>query len=312
MTMTTRLLPLLLLSSAAFAQAPLAPAALDCAAASADAEPPGWATRCAAPAGDPMPGPWRASPLALGDLAFAYNMSGDWGPGMGLHAFLLDDFSGVTLIGNPGANIFALDFDATGTILYAVPNSPRQLGTIDLDSGQFTPIAAVSGLSADTITITGLTIHPVTGSAYLSTTKNIPQPQSVLYALDLETGVADPIGNMDVPLMIDIAMNCAGELYGHSVLTDSLYRIDPATGATTLIGPYDVDANFAQGMDFDNSSGKLYASLYYGNGGNLFGTFDLDTGAFNRLVTNDPQGEWELSIPTSCENIFANGFEHLW
>ena len=65
-------------------------------------------------------------------------------------------------------------------------------------------------------------------------------------------------------------------------------------------------------MDFDNSSGLLYASLYTGGGNNQFGTFDLDTGAFNPLVSNDPTGEWELAIPTSCENIFANGFEHLW
>lgn len=306
MKMTTRLLPLLLLSSAAFAQAPLAPAALDCAA-SADAEPAGWAARCAAPAGDPMPGPWRASPLALGDLAFAYNMSDDWGPGMGLYDFLLDDFPGVSLIGNPGPNIYALDFDASGTILYAIPNDLRELGTIDLDSGQFASIATVSGVA--TGNFTGLTIHPVTGAAYVSAAGS---NDSILYSIDLDTGVAEAIGDMGVPLMIEIAMNCAGELYGHSVFTNSLYRIEPATGTATLVGLYGIQTNFAQGMDFDNSSGLLYASLYTGGGNNQFGTFDLDTGAFNPLVSNDPTGEWELAIPTSCENIFANGFEHLW
>lgn len=43
-----------------------------------------------------------------------------------------------------------------------------------------------------------------------------------------------------------------------SLSTDSLYRIDPATGAAILIGPHGLNVNFAQGMDFDNSSGELY------------------------------------------------------
>ncbi|MCK9490134.1 MAG: DUF4394 domain-containing protein [Xanthomonadales bacterium] len=315
MMKTTPLLLPLLLSCATLAQplaATPAQAPLDCAglAHSAEAEPPGWAAQCAPRTNAPVPGPWRASALAPDDLAFAYNLTAaNGGPDRGLHAFLLDDFPGVSLIGDAGMHIYALDFDPTGTILHAIDNDLRALGTLDIGTGQFTSTAPVSGVP-NNANFTGLTIHPVTGAAYVS--DSVTGGNSTLYSIDLDTGVADVIGDMGVPLMIDIAMNCAGELYGHSITTDSFYRIDPDTGAADLVGPYQFSTNFAQGMDFDNASGKLYASLYIGSGRNVFGTFDLDTGAFNPLSVDDPLGEWELAIPTSCENIFANGFESPW
>lgn len=231
----------------------------------------------------------------------------DWGADQGLYAFLLDDFQSMTLIGNPGPNIYALDFDPAGNVLYAIPDAqPRQVGTIDLETGAFQAHAPLTGID-NGMNVTGLTIDPVSGAAYLSVAG--AGVESELHSLDLHTGVATLIGGNGVTLMIDLAMNCKGQMYGHSVFDDTLYRIDPETGAATPIGPYGLDANFAQGMDFDNSSGKLYAAIYTGGGNYVFGTFDLDTGALLPLVSGTPEGEWELAIATNCDDIFANGFQ---
>jgi hypothetical protein len=77
----------------------------------------------------------------------------------------------------------------------------------------------------------------------------------------------------------------------------------------TLVGPTGVDSNFAQGMDFDNESGKLYAWTYQSGGANKYGTIDTSTGALTVLSSNNPIGEFEGAIKNTCSTIFSNGFE---
>lgn len=293
---------LLLLSPVAFSQAWLD---CDALANSAGAEPPGYAWQCGTQQLPMAPAPWLTTPAGVDDVAFAQNVTDIYGQ-HGLHAFLLGDLSSATLLGDPGMpSFFAMDFDPTGTTLYAIrETSPRQLGTLDTSDGSFTVIADLGSPQSEQVT--GLAIHPVTGAAYLSTSHGA---DGTLYSLDLVTGATSPIGNFGVSHMIDIAMNCEGELYGHGIDEDALYGIDPATGAATLIGLHGLPANFAQGMDFNNADGKLYAAVYTGGGQYHYGTFNLQTGALNELGNNDLPGEWEIAIPAPCTGVFADGFE---
>ena len=294
---------LLLLSPAAFSQA-----LLDCDALanSAGAEPPGYAWQCGSQEVPMAPIPWLTTPAAAGNLAFAYNMGEFSGTQQGLHAYLVGDLGTATLLGNPSTSLFfAMDFDPTGTTLYAIrETTPRQLGTLDTSDGSFTQIAELGGTGNEQVT--GLAIDPISGVAYLSTAHG---NNGTLYTLDLATGEASPIGDFGVHLMIDIAMNCRGELYGHSIDEDALYSIDPATGVATLIGDSGLNANFAQGMDFNNADGKLYAAVYFGGGNYVYGTFNIQTGELDPLGSNDLRGEWEIAIPATCSQIFENGFE---
>jgi hypothetical protein len=89
-------------------------------------------------------------------------------------------------------------------------------------------------------------------------------------------------------------------MYGHDVGTDSLFRINKQTAAATLVGATGVAANFAQGMDFDNRTGKLYVYAYIGGGANQYGTANLTTGALTPLATNNPLGEFEGATQTRC------------
>lgn len=227
-----------------------------------------------------------------------------------LYSFTLNAFATQTTLGVTNPQVFGMDFNVANTTLFGVTGSaaltnPSSLGTINRTTGAFTAIAPITGLVAGDNS-TGLTINPRTGAAFLSAAGGTPIPLSRLYSFNLTTGAATLIGPITAPtdtvatVMIDIAMNCSGQLYAHNINDDSLYSVNVTTGAGTLIGTHGLAANFAQGMDFDNQSGELYAFIYTGAGTNRFGTFNLATGGFTSLTTNTPLGEFEGAIPTSC------------
>jgi hypothetical protein len=311
----------LLLASPAFGQA------LDCAALSnnADEAPVGYVEQClqatsASPSISASVG--VRTPL---DTAFTIDVRGQAGIAErlanSLYSFTLNNFPTQTLRGVTQPSLFALDFSPDGTTLFGATGStaasnPSTLGTIDTTTGAFTVIGTLAGLTTGD-SASGLAIDPLTGVAYFSAAGGTPT-SSRLYTVDLASGALTLVGPITAPtdptatIFIDIAMNCAGELYGHNISDDALYSIDPATGAGTLIGTHGLAANFAQGMDFDNSDGTLYGFIYTGTGTNRFGTFDLATGAFTTLAQDNPLGEYEGAIPGACPNtpgIFADGFE---
>lgn len=230
------------------------------------------------------------------DIAYAQDFSSDefvW--------HYLNDFPGQIVVGQQSAGIFGYDFDVTGNILYGLNNDTKQLGTINLDNGAFTPIGA--SIPGDGETLTGLTIHPRTNAGYVSTSDSAV---GRLYSIDLDSGWLTFIGgDTTVPLLIDIAINPESVMYGHDITEDSIYIIDTETGAATLVGPTGVNANFAQGMDFDNYDGNLYAWIYEGSGLNQYGIINLATGALTPLAVDNPQGEFEGATLTplvdSCE-----------
>jgi subtilisin-like proprotein convertase family protein len=207
-------------------------------------------------------------------------------------SFVLNDFPGQTVLGQQTLDLFGYDFDSAG-VLYALEDTTQQLGTVDLTDGSFTVIGPSVPLSGHTWS--GLTVDPRNDVFYASSSNGA---NGAIYRVDPSTGAATLIGqDPTVSLLIDIAMNPAGDMYGHDVGTDSIYQIDPTTGLATLIGPTGYNANFAQGMDFDNDDGTLYIFLYQGGGSNVYGTVDLATGAVTPLAVDDPLGEFEGAIP---------------
>ncbi len=202
-------------------------------------------------------------------------------------SFTLNNFSGQTVLGTSTNAYYGMDFDPSATILYALNDTTDQLGTINLTNGAFTPLVACPpGGGADNWT--GLSIA-ADGTFYASTATD-------LYIINPATGASTLIGPFGTTLMIEIAINAQGQMYGHDIGTDSIYSIDLATGAATLIGLTGYAANYAQGMDFDNGDGTLYIFLYQGSGANVFGTVDLTTGAVTPLAVSSPQGEFEGAV----------------
>jgi hypothetical protein len=226
-----------------------------------------------------------------------------------LYSFTLNAFQTQTARGTTNASMFATDFSADTNTLFGVigaaaATNALNLGTVNRTTGAFTPIAAITGLTAGDGP-SGLAINPRTNAAFLAAVGGTPAT-SRLYSLNLTTAAATLIGPITAPtdaagtLMIAIAMNCEGQLFAHNLSDDALYSVNTTTGAGTLIGTHGLAANFAQGMDFDNSDGRLYGFIYTGTGTNRFGTFNLSTGAFTTLSQDNPLGEYEGAIPTAC------------
>jgi hypothetical protein len=227
-----------------------------------------------------------SSILAPTDLGYAQDLRND-----NFVSFNLNNFSGQTVIGTNDLTYYGMDFDPTAEILWALNDTTDQLGTINLTSGAFTGVVACPPGGVAT-SWTGLAIDPFLGIFYAST-------PSDLYTIDPTTGVATLIGPFGTTLMIEIAINMNGAMYGHDIGTDSIYSINKSTGTASLIGATGYNANFAQGMDFDNQDGTLYIFLYIGSGANVFGTVNLSTGAVTPLATSSPQGEFEGAVKTA-------------
>jgi hypothetical protein len=278
----------------------IAPAAVsaqefDCAAYEnyAGAEPEGYAEACieSGPAGPSAAGGAGDAPNAPTDTAFAHDIG-----------FISDntiehqqgDLSASVIVGASADAIFGYDYSPDLSTLYAIDNNSGMLGTSD--GTTFTPIGAPTNPGGHTWT--GLAINGATGEAFLSSTDG---GTSVLQSVDLATGNSAVIGNITgLGLVIEIAINCDGEMYAHDIGTDSIYTIDTGNGSPTLVGPTGINANFAQGMDFDNESGELYIHGYTGGGTNTYGTVDLGNGSITPLNVDNPLGEFEGASQTSC------------
>lgn len=258
---------------------------------------PAWYAQACHPSlhGNPLP----SVPHDVGNLAYQLNMRGD-----SMQSFVLPDAATATILGPQTGNIYGLEYDDATAVVWAVDDT-LHLGTMDTTTGVFTPSATITGPAAGE-TPTGLAFVDAASTFYLSTSTGT---DSFLYTVDPGTGTANLVGVMGTPLMIEIAINAQGQMYGHDISTDSIYSIDTASGVATLIGPTGYDANFAQGMAFDKLTGVLYAWLYQGAGVNTFATIDLATGAATTVASPLP-GEYEGAITSSPPDvIFANGFD---
>lgn len=246
-------------------------------------------------------------PAAPTDLAYNKDF---WSSRFGFHA--LNNFPGFTVV-DPTVfdQVFATDFDPTATTLYALNSSPLQLATYDLATGAYSVIGASAPTVAGHTLWSGMAIHPVTGVMYASGIAGAVNVAYGLYTINTSTGAPTLIGQDAASMgMIAIAIDCAGQMYGHDIVTDSIYNINTATGAMTLVGPTGFNSNFAQGMDFDHDTGELYAWTYQSGGANRFGTIDTTTGALTTLSSSNPIGEFEGAIKNVCaEVIFNDGFE---
>jgi hypothetical protein len=157
-----------------------------------------------------------------------------------------------------GLQLFAGDFYMGDTTkLYCLDYGTNGLFSVDTTTGVATLIGTATPAGGEDWS--GMTCSN-TGTTYVSSTSC---GSSTLYTIDLTTAAVTPIGAVsNAACLIDIAINTAGELYGVDIIADTLVKIDPTTGAGTVIGSIGFDANYAQGMDFDEATGILYLAAF--------------------------------------------------
>jgi len=205
---------------------------------------------------------------------------------------------------NAGFNGFAMDFNAAATTLFGINNiaaAPQVFGTVDQTTGNFTPIANVTGAGANETNWSGLSSAP-DGTFYASASGGAGV--NTLYTIN-PAGVTTLVGSINAgtaALNIDIAIDRNGQMYGHDIAADKVFQIDKTNGAVTFLGAGTTgfNSNFAQGMDFDWDTNTLYATLYTGGGTGVFASINTTTGAGTQIASTTAwNAEMEMSVKSA-------------
>jgi len=195
---------------------------------------------------------------------------------------------------HPTADFLYNDFSQ----LYAIDYTSNLLVTIDTATGVRTVIGSLSGGNGFWAGMTAA----VDGTLYASTTNC--GSNSTLYTINPETAAVTTIGPIATgTCILDIAINAQGEMYGVDTQTNNLYQIDPQTGAGTVVGSLGVNAQFLQGLDFDQATGILYWAAY-----TLFGelrVIDTSTGASASLGAF-PSGDQVAALAIASSSGVTN------
>lgn len=173
----------------------------------------------------------------------------------------------------PGADFISLSTDEPGTYLSALPVSyttfagefakgdDAHMYIIEDDLQELWKLNIETGATeviGSTMAFTDLATDKNSGVVYAA---YYADPASQLYSIDLTTGASTLIGTMGDGIMISIACDGNGDLWGFN-LDDNLYSINTETGAMTLVGSVGFDANYAQSMAWDPATDMIYMAAY--------------------------------------------------
>lgn len=221
------------------------------------------------------------------DLVY-FEENGSAGVGRGLYDFV--SATGTSSLRAPvggSERLFGLAADTGGTV-FGVDPGPDNIYVVDLTTGTLTFLVTLVGTS----TVADITFDPVSGQLY-GAERNAPLR---LYTIDLGTGVATTIGTM-TNVRSGLSFAPDGTLYG-CALNGTLYRVDPATAAETLIGggggPTLVEDATVR------ADGTIFVTDF---GGGLF-AIDPATGA-NTLVGSSGLGSGLLGIVPAPGAVLA-------
>ena len=170
--------------------------------------------------------------------------------------------------------------------LYAIDFRSFDLLKVDTTTGAATLVyLAVPPPGVDSDAWTGMGWDATTNTMF-AVTSGGRTPVSTLVKIDPDTaditlvgtitGVGDPDNGTAI---IDVAIDANGLMYGVDIVTDTLVAIDKTTGEASTIGSLGFDANFAEGLDFDDTTNTLYFSAFNNDIGMAeMYTIDTETG----------------------------------
>lgn len=109
---------------------------------------------------------------------------------------------------------------------------------------------------------------------------------AILNTVDLQTGALTQIGLTNSEILINLACDSQGNLYGIDMVNDVFGSVDKTTGQFTNLFSITFDASFAQDMEFDRNTDTCYIAGY--NGTNSQGEFymlDVSSGTMTLIDT---------------------------
>lgn len=268
---------------------------------------------------DPVPYPWGSSnggqvSGAWIELGSFDTLGFSWNSEHGRYYTVFNRASALPVSGpDPAGGNFIGAGEFLDGVCYML-DVANTLYAVDAATGQLLGTTATTA-PPTTEEWTGMAIDPTTGTMYASSAN---LSTSSLFTLDVATGVAGLIGTVtNSPGLIAIAIDGAGELWGYDIITDELLSIDKATAAGNPVGPLGFDAEFGQGLGWDERTDTLWAAAFNNttNRGELrkVDRATGSTGFFGVLGDGFPGGlnqlPW-LGIATAdYVAIFSDGFE---
>ncbi|HUI06077.1 MAG TPA: PEP-CTERM sorting domain-containing protein [Verrucomicrobiae bacterium] len=199
------------------------------------------------------------------------------GPGGAANFYSVNpDTGAATLIGPIGFNqVGAIDFDASGT-LYAVGNRVSDGTQVLLKINPATGAGTEIGPTTLSANVQDISFRNSDGALFGYSVGSI-------YTFNIATGAATLLGSTGdgFPSGNGLAFSPFDTLYKAD--NNNLSTIDQSSGVATpvLSLSYPVANSRANGMDFDNATGILWASVNAGSGGsgmNYLATIDVNNG----------------------------------
>ena len=184
--------------------------------------------------------------------------------------------------------------------------TPYYLITMDPATGARTIIGDMG------VSVTGLSYNTVNKTMYAIA---FDGAVSKLYTINLGTGASTSVGTCGPDLLINLAINAAGQAFSVDISTDVLSSVNLTTGALTPIGPIGFNASYAQDMDFNHATGDLFIAAQDMTSGWL-GWVNTTTGAV--LKIGDFEGGAEITgfaipyVSTKTLNLSATLLEGLY
>jgi hypothetical protein len=182
---------------------------------------------------------------AYGSETAAYNQFVSFDP---------DNLSSLNLI---APNSGSTNFEGAGAISndnpevgYAI-NIIGQMYRINVNTGAYT-LVGNTGIA----NINGAEFHP-NGTLYAVSSTG-------LYTINTSTAAATFVGNLNTGggLAVALAIDGAGVGYTYDLVDDGFYTINLASGASTYVGNIGFDANFGQGMAWDEATNTVYMTAF--------------------------------------------------
>jgi Fe-S cluster assembly iron-binding protein IscA len=146
---------------------------------------------------------------------------------------------------------------------------------------------------------TGLTYQANTDNFYVSVYESSTE-SSKLYSLDIDSANVIEVGTISDSLMvIGIASDNDGNIYGIDTFEDILISINPEDATFSTIGELGVGINYAQDIAYDRDQNKLYGTLYNINAG-TFHEINTETGAATQISAYGDEIAG-FAIPYTCD-----------
>jgi len=200
--------------------------------------------------------------------------------------FDVDDVAGATIIANTTSMYWWADVEFPPNQTdwaYAVgtnsggPN--HNLYKIERATGAITDLGALSGLTANH-DFTDLAADPLQPNLMYAVCDD-PGQLDHIYTIDPASMTATYIGPcLNSGLMVGLACDESGNLWGYDLVTNNFFSIDKTTGLATAVGSIGFNANYGQGLFYDKTgNGITMAAFNYDSGNGEIRAVDVTTGA---------------------------------